>query len=251
MGFPVTGRATFEGLYAAPTEDPTATIGEVREDAMGGRWRYCKAGAEITNPLMGAGCYNQPDDCGVSATAVGSYTLDVSSLGTTTGAVAKDLFANATIIIGAAAANRRFYHIRSNTASTTDAATTLTLYHPIRYAITGSEWATIVPSPYSDVRPLTAAGNYMSVVCFPLQVVTSGYYFWGKTRGPIFGVVHSTKPGAAVSDRAVVFKGTSGALMMADEVWGAGTSEQYAGYLIPRTAGGYGDGDQTIMLQLE
>ena len=85
----------------------------------------------------------------------------------------------------------------------------------------------------------------------PLQPVTSGYYFWGKTRGPVFGVVSSTVPGAASNDREIVFQGTDGALIMADEAWNAGNSQQYAGYLLPRTGGSYGGGDQTFFLCLE
>ena len=247
--FPTTGYASFDMLYAAPTSTAKAMIGQVAEDQLGGRWRYCKAGAAIANPLLGVGCYALPDDCTPGATAVGSYTIAVTGLGTSS-SVTKDQFQNGTIIIGAAAANRRFYHIKSNTSSTTT-TTTLTLWHPVRYAIAGTEWATIVPSPWSDVREIDDAAGYMSVVCMPLQPVTSSYYFWGKTRGPTFGVVSSTVPGAASNDRAIVFQGTDGALIMADEAWNAGNSQQYAGWLIPRTGGTYGGGDQTFMLQLE
>lgn len=249
MSLPITGTAVFEGLYAAPTSTPKARIGQVAEDELGGRWRYCKAGANITNPLYGAGCYAQPDDCTPGATAVGSYTIAVTAITPNT-SVSEDQYAGGTIIIGASAANRRFYHIKSNTASSTT-TTTLTLYQPVRYTIAGTEWATIVPSPYSDVRDISAAAGYMSVVCFPLQPVTSGYYFWGKTRGPVFGVVYSTVPGAASNDRTIVCAPADGAIRLADEAWNAGTSEQYLGYLLPRTGGTYAAGDQTFMLQLE
>lgn len=252
MAVQITGPATFEGLYAAPTATPKAKIGAVVEDEMGGRWRYCKAGAAITNPLYGAGCYAQPDDCGIAndaAIAVGSMTIGVDTITPST-SVTEDQYANGTIIIGAAAANRRFYHIKSNTASSTT-TTTLTLYHPVRYAIAGTEWATIVPSPWSDVRDISAGAGYMSVVCYPLQPVDSGYYFWGKTRGPVFGVVYSTVPGAASNDRVIVCAPADGSIRMGDEAWNAGTSEQYLGWLIPRTGGTYAAGDQTFMLQLE
>ena len=245
MSFPVTGRAVFEGLYAAPTVDPVATIGDVQEDEMGGRWRYCKAGAAISNPLLAAGGYAQPTDLTPGITAVGSYTIACTGSGDAS--CTKDQYANGTIIIGAAAANRRFYHIKGNTASSTT-TTTLTLYHPVRYAIAGTEWATINPCPWADVRPM--AGNYMAAVCLPFQPVASGYYFWGKTRGLSFGTVHSTVPGAAANDRALIFS-AAGALMMADESFYAQTSHQLAGYLLPRTMGDYAGGDQGFMLQLE
>jgi len=246
MSFDITGRGSFEQLYAAPTATATATIGDLMEDEMGGRWRYCKAGAAITNPLYAAGNYSQPSDCSVTATVVGSFTIPCTSL-TVYDTVAVNQFAKGTIIIGAAAANRRWYHIKSNPVAADDDVT-VTLYHPVRYAIAGTEWATLIPSPWYDVRPLAGDG-YMSACCMPMQPVDSGYYFWGKTRGPIFGVA-GTQPGAVASDRYVVFA-DDGAMIMADESWGASTSKQPCGWLIPRTMGTYAAGDQTVWLQIE
>jgi len=238
----------FEVAYKAPSAtlgDIGHKIGQLARTPDGSLWRLCKAGAAISNPLLGVGCYSQPVDCTPSATAAGETELIV-----TDASCAKDDYADGTIIIGAAAASRRFYHIKSNTKS--DATyTTLTLYHPLLVAVPGTEWATITPCRFRDVRPLSAAAGYMSVVCMPLQTVTSAYYFWGKVRGPVFGVVSSTVPGAAGNDRQIVFQGTDGALIMADEAWNAGNSQQHAGWLIPRTGGDYGGGDQDFMLQLE
>jgi len=247
------GFAGFETLMATPTVAATAEIGQLAQDPMGGYWRYCKAGAAISNPLYGAGFYTQPDDCTAGVTAAGSMTLAVSALGTTTGTVTENQFANGTIIIGGMADtnHRRFYHIKSNTGGGT-AATTLTLYHPVQIAILGTEWSTIVPNPWSDVRDMSAAAGYMSVVCFPLQTVTNAYYFWGKVRGPVFGVVYSTVPGAASNDRAISTAPADGSIRMLDEAMAA-TSTQHLGWLIPRTGSGstYAGGDQTFMLQLE
>jgi len=249
MSFDITGRGSFEQLYAAPTATATATIGDLMEDEMGGRWRYCKAGADISNPCLGVGNYSQPSDCSVTATAVGSFTIPCTSL-TVYDTVAVNQFAKGTIIIGAAVANRRWYHIKSNPAAADDDVT-VTLYHPVRYAIAGTEWATLIPSPWYDVRPLSAGQNMMSVVCMPMQPVTSGYYFWGKTRGPIFGTVSSTVPGAAACDRLVIFQGTDGAMLMADDSWNDSSAMQIAGWLIPRTGSTYAAGDQTVWLQIE
>lgn len=247
MSFDITGRGTFEQFYAAPTATPTAKVGQVAEDEMGGRWRYCLAGAAITNPLLIAGNYGYPEDCSVGATAVGSMTIACTSLSVLS-TITEDQFANATILIGAAAANRRFYHIMSNPADTEDDAV-MTLYHPVRYAIAGTEWATIVPSPWRDVKPM--AGGNVTGVCWPGQPVDSGYYFWGKTRGPIF-MVAGTVPGAVARDRYCVIA-TDGSVIMANESWGASVSDQPAGWLMPQTQGSYGasSGDQTIWLQLE
>jgi len=251
MSFPIMGIAPFSALYAAPTTTAKSHIGQLAMDPMGGLWRYFRAGAAITNPLLGCGNYQQPSDASITAAAVGALEVDVTSL-TVYDSVAKDQFADGTLIVGAATANRRWYHIRGNTYNAAD-DTTLTLHHPVRYAIAGDEWATLTANPWYDVRHLTAGANLMSVVCMPLQPVASGSYAWGKTRGPIFGTVTSTVPGAAAKDRAVVFNGADGALRMADEAWGLSTpnSEQYAGWLIPRTGSTYAAGDQCIWLQIE
>lgn len=240
------GFADFETLYGAPTVTAKSVLGHAVFDPQGGMWRYCKAGAAITNPLLAVGGYAQPTDLTPGATSVGGMTIACSGSGDAT--CTADQYADGTIIIGAAAANRRFYHIKSNTLSATT-TTTLTLHHPVRYAIAGTEWATINPCPWRDVRPI--AGDYMSVCAMPMQPVTNAYYFWGKTRGPIFGTVYSTVPGAAGSDRLVVFQSSSGAMIMADESWNAGNSQQIAGWLMPRTGGTYGGGDQGVWMQIE
>lgn len=234
----------FSALYAAPTATQKDVLGKWVDDELGGRWRYCKAGANITNPLLGAAGFRTYTAVTPAITAVGSWTMAYTGSGDAT--CVKDLYAGGTIIIGAAAANRRIYHIKGNIASS-DTTGILTLHHPVRYAMAGTEWATINPNPWADVRPMASDG-YRSVVCFPMQPVTSGYYFWGKTRGFCFGTVASTTPGAAADDRALAFN-RDGALIMVDEAWNAGNSMQYAGWLIEKTASG--DGDQSFMLQLE
>ena len=241
------GFASFETLYAAPTAATTAVIGQQVQDPMGGLWRYGYFGAAITNPLLAAAGYKQPTDLTPGATTVGSYTIACTGSGDAS--CTADQYANSTIIIGAAAANRRFYHIKSNTASATT-TTTLTLYHPVRYAIAGTEWATINPCPWADVRPMGSGATYDSACGMPLQPVTATYYAWMKTRGPIFGTVMSTVPGAAANDRLVVFH-QDGSMKMADEAWNAGTSEQICGWLMPRTASTYAAGDQGVYLQIE
>jgi hypothetical protein len=104
---------------------------------------------------------------------------------------------------------------------------------------------------FRDVRHISAGAGYMSVSCMPLRTVSSGYYCWAKVRGETYGVVSSTVPGAASADRLIVFQITDGALIMADEAWNAGVSNQVAGWLIPRTGSTYAGGDQTFWLQIE
>ncbi len=237
--------APFSALYADPTTTKKATIGSLASDPLGGLWRYIQAGAAITNPLLGCGSYSQPADGTPSATAVGSWTLIV-----THATAVKDQYANGTIIIGAAAGYRRFYLIKSNTVSN-GTSITLTLHSPITYAIAGTEWATMCENRFRDVRHISAGAGLMSVCCMPLRAVASGSYCWAKVRGETYGVVSSTVPGAASNDRQIVFQGTDGALIMADEAFHAANSQQLAGWLIPRTGSTYAGGDQTFWLQIE
>jgi len=239
---------SFENVYKDPTSSLASMgqhIGQLGMTPDGSLWRLFKAGAAISNPLLGYGSYDQPADVTPSATAVGSRTLAINDTTAT-----KNKYAGGTIIIGAAAAYRRWYHISGNAASN-GTTTTLYLAHPVIYAIAGTEWATVHCNRFRDVRHLSAGAGYMSVCCMPLQTVSSGYYAWGKVRGPVFGIVSSTVPGAAANDRLVVFQGTDGALIMADESWGSSSSCQIAGWVIPRTGSTYGGGDQDLMLMLE
>ena len=210
-----------------------------------------RAGAAIgaSNTLLGCGSYSQPTDVTAGETAVGSWTISCS--GSSDASCAKDQYANGVIVIGGSSATyRRFYHIKSNTASTTT-TTTLTLHQPVTYALAGTEWATICTNRFYDVRNIDAAGGYMSVCCMPLRAVASGSYCWAKVRGETFGVVSSTVPGAASEDRMVVFQGSDGALIMADEAYNGSRSCQIAGWIMPRTAGDYAAGDQSFWLQIE
>jgi len=250
--FPSLTELDFQQAYHAPSAslgDIGHRIGQLGRTPDGSLWRLFKAGADITNPLLLPGCYDQPTDCTAQITAVGSETLKVTET-----TCAKDLYKDGSIIIGGAAtaALRRFYHIGGNTKSD-DTYTTLSLHHPLVSALVATAWATMWPNRFRDVRPLNAAGGFMSAVCYPMQTVTATYYAWGLVRGPCFGTVSSTIPGAAANDRLIVVQGSDGALIMADESWGKGTpdSQQIAGYLIPRTGGTYACGDQHFMLQLE
>ncbi len=243
-GETATGFASFETLYAAPTTVQKAPLGHGVTDPMGGKWRYCKAGAALTNPLLAAGGNAGWTSITPAVTAVGA--LEIAYTASSDASATVDQYANGAVIIGAAAANRRFYHIKGNDVSATTTGT-LRLFHPVRFAIAGTEWATINPSPWADVRILSTASTKMSACCMPLQPVDSGSYFWGKTRGPVFGTVAATVPGEAADDRVVVFN-SDGAFIMADESWNAGKSGQVAGYVMLNTNAG---GDQAIWLQLE
>jgi hypothetical protein len=236
--------APFSALYAAPTATKKAAIGQLAQDPEGGLWRYFYAGGTLTD-LLGAGCYAQPVDCTPYATDAGSWTLKVTET-----TCAKNRYANGTITLVCATGGYRYtYHIKSNTVST-GVYTILTLQHPVRTAIVATDYATLEPNRFVDVRSLTAAGaGGMSVVCMPLQAVTATYYAWGKTRGMCYGIPIAGAPGAGARERAITFGHGDGSLRVAAVVWNAGFSDQYAGYLVPRTDT-YG-GDQSFMLQLE
>ena len=106
----------------------------------------------------------------------------------------------------------------------------------------------VYPSPWKDIRNAGAysAGYEQFACCLERYSITSGYYFWGKVKGPHWCWVNSTWPGAASEDRECVFH-TNGTIEMADESWGASTSQQRAGRLM--YSGNYGDA--MVFLQIE
>jgi hypothetical protein len=111
-------------------------------------------------------------------------------------------------------------------------------------------WVTGYTSMWRNVRcPPAPAPDYISFVCIPLIMVTSGYYFWGQTWGPCYSVADGTVPGSTPNARDVYFA-TSGNLLAAGVPPGfAAYGMQRAGYLIPRTS--FGAGDQLFMLELQ
>lgn len=110
-------------------------------------------------------------------------------------------------------------------------------------AHTTSIGITVYLSPYFNIRHFADGGGYASAMGYAKFQITSAYFFWLQTAGPISGITGaSTWPGQTQYYRDV-FANTDGSLI------GYTAGYQRIGYLLNRTASDYGD--NFIMLQLD
>lgn len=122
--------------------------------------------------------------------------------------------------------------------------TTLYIASPgFKNALTTAFGITIYMNQYRDIRAYATGGGYASPAGYAKFPITSAYYFWLQTAGPISGITGaSTWPGQTQYNRDVAAN-TDGSLIHAT----AGYPR--IGYLLSRTASDYGD--NYIMLQLD
>lgn len=207
-------------------------------------YRYCRAGSALTRFVAGCnddqwGLTNEAAD---ATSAIGSTSVTIAE----TVATLNSLSGGTLVIFTSPLQMRR---IVSNAASD-GTSTVCEIDAPLEAAVTtASTWITGYYNIYYDVTaPPSTSGDvdYITFVAVPVCTVTSGYYFWGQTWGPCYGVAGSTVPGSAARQREIYFSTAGNVLDYGDG--SAGTGAQYAGYLLPRT--GSGAGDQFYMLQL-
>jgi len=230
-------------------------------------FRYCHAGSELF-ALMEGHCGNFPREGETDAVVYPAGTFKITIPMNPNGVhYVEEQKANYwkdgyiwimqyPIVTGAG----QFYRIKSSTAAV-GGFVTLTLYDPLDVTVTASTWITAWPNVYGDIRG--GVDDRMSNVCIPLIPVTSGYYFWGQTWGPIFANSGQT-PGREDCDREVYFHpraadaGQRGITPGSQVDFTAGKAiPQRAGFLITNTNtwtnaddGAELGGDQLYMLQL-
>ena len=259
MSFPYIAMLSSEAIYQQ-YENPPAMIGTLGMDQFGSLYRMCKAGAAISQipeyPVANAN-FVADGYAGDGATvdlygdtaSVGDVEIAIDDLGTTARPV-NHYQGGFAYFYGGSTTERQIRRILKSTAGD-GTSITLTLDAPLTIAITDGA-IDAIPSQYSNcVSPLAEAGGYETFVAYPpLGAITSGYYFWGHTRGPQLGHTRSTWPGAGDVDKDVYFY-KNGAIDSTENVAGTfGTvSPQRAGYLIPCNTDSYGS--VYFMLQLE
>jgi len=220
-------------------------------------YRYCKAGSAHGGVLRGAiNGHIIPGDTGTPgfegaagyATTAGSTSVRIADTAATH---TKNYYAGGYMLIFGT--QFECHYIMGNTASD---GTSLVLTLPytdtidVDLAATGIG-VTLYPSIYSNVQAATSVrSDYESFVVLPQGIVTSGYYFWGQTKGPCWITAHGgTWPGAGACLRDVYFH-TDGTIDPASIRVVGTLSPQRAGYLLsPSSTAAYGDA--FIMLQLE
>jgi len=212
-------------------------------------YRYCKAGAAMSaagflkgNYFLCPGSAGNSANSGFEGAFYAAVTAGDTSFSIADTAAAKNEYENAYLVVYDST-NNIFDNYTVIGNDVTNATTTkLYIASPgFKNDYTTSIGITIYRSPYMGIRAMT--GGYMSALGWAKMAITSAYFFWLQTAGPISGVTGaSTWPGQTQYYRDV-YSNTDGSLI------GYTAGYQRVGYLLSRTASDYGD--NFVMLQLD
>lgn len=243
MSFPFIAALTYEAANAEYVSTSAFRLGQLAMTEDGTFWRMSKAGAAMTDPIRGKVNDNthldgvsgdSTESALVAAIAVGDRDCTITDA---TNSRAADYYKDGYFVQPRANGDGT-YHIWKSDAESSD---TYKIYVSEPFRVTNALGNTVhcYPSPYGNIQnPGSYAAGYEQFAGCIQRLITSGYYFWLKVKGPHWVTVTSTWPGAASQDRLCVWH-TDGTIRMADEAYNGGTSEQIAGYLIQ--SGNYGD----------
>ncbi len=254
MSFPYMAALSWRAVGAQYSSSKTYKIGALGMTEDGSLYRLCKAGAALTNPLAAKINYFTYLE-GVTGTCAEAATSGAVAIGDTsvtvldTSTVAADYYKDGYAVIPSASSYDNILPIKSSDAGV---GTSVKIYlnAPFTQIYASGGTMALYPNPWKDIRNAGAysAGNEQFAVESNINV-TSGYYFWGKVRGPHwcwFAGIGGNWPGADAGDRTLCFH-TNGAVDLLDRRVHTGTlSSQIAGYLM--YSGNYGD--TLCMMQL-
>lgn len=166
------------------------------------------------------------------------------------GIVAEDELVGAYIVIGhGAAATTENRQVIANTAvASGGGTTTVTLDFPLAVAHDAGVACELPLNPYAYLSK--GAFEFNAFMCVPVIAVTTGYNFWGQTRGPCWVVPGGgdSTPGDTANDRTAFFVG-DGSVNFGYALT-VESGYQKAGYCIDPTVSGTG-AMPLIMLQLD
>jgi len=241
----VVGRP-YQEIYeqSATQKYPIGTIHERH----GRRWRYCKAYETfLFNHRLAPNMALQGGDTGGTAfgieknlyTGAAGIAGDTSVLVETTVAYAVDYFFGGLMVLFTGA-NPALYCLRvSGNDLGTGAYVKIYLDEPLPIDVPVTYGVNIHPSPYMNVGSSEHCAN-APIVCVPMVIASSGYFFWGQTRGPCWVTPNTFAWGpekVALTDGTIV-KATSSEVRQCVGIAGCRSSN-----------GSYDDG--VIMLHLE
>lgn len=243
---------------AVPTEDDLFSNVAAQAYPLGSKlylgdqlYRYCRAGEAMTaigflkcNYAQAPGKAGNSVHSGFEGALYAAVSAGDTSFQIADTAAAKNEYEGAYLVVYDDT-NHVYESHRVISNDVTDATTT-TCYIAspgFKNDLTTAMGITVYLSPYYDIRAFATGGGYASATGFAKFQVTSHYYFWQQTAGPISGVTGaSTWPGQTQYYRDV-YANTDGSVI------GYTAGYQRIGYLISRTASDYGD--NFIMLQLD
>jgi len=176
----------------------------------------------------------------LSAAVAGSLEVvlniyNVQIFGGTVSTIALNRLAGGYLMLTDDAGEGYSYKIKGNTVqSTTDAThiyTTITLYDPLKVAVTTATDCCLVGNPYKSVVEGAVALKPIGAAVVPTTGTTAECYFWVQTKGP------ATCLGAATVGVEVA-SAASGAVADAAEA-GSGVYDRIVGTALATTANGY------------
>ena len=243
MSFPFIAACGYKAVHTEYAASNTFRLGQLGMTEDGTFWRLSKAGAAMTDPIRAkvndnthlSGLTGDSVEAALTAAiAVGDTDFTITDA---TNARAADYYKDGYTVQPRANGDGTM-PIKKSGAEVSD---TYKIYVNAPFAVINALGNTVhaYPSLYGNIQnPGSYSAGYEQFAGAIQHLITSGYYFWLKVKGPHWFTVTGTWPGAASQDRQMVFH-TDGTIKMADESYGASTSCQIAGYLIQ--SGNYGD----------
>ncbi len=222
-------------------------IGMIHE-RHGRRWRYSRAYETIA--LAHRVCPNmalQGGDTGGSTFAIEKNLYATAKVGEsivlveTTVAYAKDYFVDGLMTVFSTGLNPDIFCLRVS-GNDLGNGTYVKIYldEPLPVDMTVVFGVNVNPSSYQNVGDQSHCGTTASGVVVPSVKVTSGYFFWGQTKGPAW-VTPTAFGGGRMkmlhSDGCIIDMSAAGV-------------QQLVGVVIARSSNGtYGDGNVNLMLE--
>ncbi len=249
MSFPFIAALGYKAAFTEYVGTNTFNLGQLGMTEDGTFYRLSKAGAAMTDPIRAkinanthlSGVTGHSLETSLeSAIAVGDtdFTIDDAS-----NARDADYYKGGYTVQPRSGGDGTIPIVKSGA----EVSDVYKIYVPAPFRVANSSGNTVhvYPSLYGNIKnPGAYSAGYEQFAGCINALITSGYYFWLKVKGPHWVTVTGTWPGAASQDRQCCWH-TDGTIRMADEAYNGGTSEQIAGYLIQ--SGNYGD----VLLMLD
>ncbi len=223
------------GLYATEATQRYA-YGARFLDWDGSVYRYCKAGAAITNVQLAVhvtatGAATSIEAISAAA-AIGDKTLYINQASITV-----DQYSGGYVVIFPAGGSAMIRSVVANTASDSGGSVKLSLNHPLSTVLTASDTYELYASPYASVSHANTDGTLSFLGTANVAASSSGF-LWTKTWGPIFIAPQSGIGGAYV--RTGFFRHDGSIDVHPAVATKANVSDQIAGFTLIGSAAGDG-----------
>ena len=174
-----------QGLYEISSL-PTEMVGALREDVVGRRYHYARAGATALGASKMTTAVAEDADWvseAASSYGVGTTTLELTIVAPgSTGVNDEDYFRGGQLqMTDGTAEGIRYPILYSSAVAATGTSITITLDQPLIEAITSGTEFTLTHSPYMGT--VISATITDAPAGVPLRDVTGEYYYWSQTGG--------------------------------------------------------------------